>query len=301
MGIMKKQYALYILLLAVAGSFLACSEDDLNPTSVITTGEKVKNDFDRWLEANYVNPYNITFKYRYEEIESDLNYYTVPADYAQAVELAHIVKYVCVEAYDEVAGFDFTRAYFPKEFFLIGEWEYKNNGTFILGTAEGGKKVLLSGVNYLDQYKNSIASLNHYYLKTIHHEFTHIMNQTKEMPTAYQFITGSDYVADLWNESPYNAGYLSRGFISAYAQMEYTEDFAEMLSMYVCYPASQWQAWMDEAGTEGASLIDAKLTLVRQYMADSWNIDLDELRDCIQRRSADLEAGKIDLNDLTLK
>ena len=143
--------------------------------------------------------------------------------------------------------------------------------------------------------------MNHYYLKTIHHEFTHIMNQTKEMPTAYQFITGSDYVADLWSESPYNAGYLSRGFISAYAQMEYTEDFAEMLSMYVCYPASQWQAWMNEAGSAGASLIDAKLTLVKQYMADSWNIDVDKLRDSIQRRSADLEAGKIDLNDLTLK
>lgn len=298
---MKKHYAIYALLLAAAGSFISCSEEELNPTSVITTGEKVENDFDRWLVANYVNPYNIAFKYRYEEIESDLNYYTVPAEYLQAVQLAHIVKYVCVEAYDEVGGIDFTRAYFPKEFFLIGEWEYRNNGTFILGTAEGGKKVLLSGVNYLNQYKNNIASLNHYYLKTIHHEFTHIMNQTKELPTAYQFVTGNDYVADLWSESPYNSGYLSRGFISAYSQMEYTEDFAEMLSMYVCYPASQWQAWMDEAGTEGASLIDAKLTLVRQYMADSWNIDLDELRDCIQRRSADLEAGKIDLNDLTLK
>ncbi|MCR6506161.1 MULTISPECIES: putative zinc-binding metallopeptidase [Bacteroides] len=299
---MKKHYTLYALLICMlAGAFTSCSEDDLNPASVITTGEKVENDFDRWLVANYVNPYNIAFKYRYEEMESDLNYYTVPAEYEQAVQLAHIVKYICVEAYDEVAGINFTRAYFPKEFFLIGEWEYKNNGTFILGTAEGGKKVLLAGVNYLNQYKNSIASLNHYYLKTIHHEFTHIMNQTKEMPTAYQFITGNSYVADKWSESPYNAGYLKRGFISSYAQMEHGEDFAEMLSLYVCYPASQWQAWMDEAGEEGASLINSKLTLVKQYMADSWNIDLDRLRSSIQRRSADLEAGRIDLNDLTLK
>lgn len=299
---MKKYYVLYIMLMmAATGVFSSCSEDDLNPTSVITMGERVENDFDRWLEANYVNPYNIAFKYRYEEMESDLNYYTIPAELSQSVQLAHIVKYICMEAYDEVGGIDFTRAYFPKEFFLIGEWEYKNNGTYILGTAEGGKKVLLAGVNYLDRYKNSIASLNHYYLKTIHHEFTHILNQTKEMPTAYQFITGTDYVADKWSESPYNAGYLRRGFISAYSQMEYTEDFAEMLSMYVCYPASQWQAWMKEAGENGASLINSKLTLVKQYMADSWNIDLDKLRDSIQRRSADLEAGKIDLYDLTLK
>lgn len=299
---MKKYRFLYTLLaLALAGSWSSCSEDELSPTSVITMGERVKNDFDYWLEANYVNPYNIAFKYRYEEIESDLNYYTVPADYNQAVELAHIVKYICIEAYDEVGGIEFTRTYFPKEFFLIGEWEYRNNGTFILGTAEGGKKILLSGVNYLDRYKNNINNLTHYYLKTIHHEFTHILNQTKELPTAYQYITGTTYVADLWSESPYDSGYLPRGYISAYSQMEYTEDFAEMLSMYVCYSEQQWQAWMEAAGEEGASLIESKLTLVKQYMKDSWGIDIDTLRDSIQRRSADLAAGKIDLMDLTIK
>lgn len=299
---MKRYHILFALLMfSMAGFFASCSEDELNPDSVITAGERVENDFDKWLKANYVNPYNIAFKYRYEEMESDLNYYTVPAEMSQAIQLAHIVKYICIEAYDEVGGINFTRAYFPKEFFLIGEWEYKNNGTFILGTAEGGKKVLLAGVNYLDQYKNSIASLTYYYLKTIHHEFTHILNQTKEMPTAYQYVTGNTYVADLWSESPYNVGYLERGYISAYSQAEYGEDFAEMMSMYICYPASQWQEWIEQAGSEGASLIDSKLLLVKQYMSESWGIDLDKLRDSIQRRAADLEAGKIDLYDLTLK
>lgn len=305
MNMKMKKYPILYALLALATTCFglsACSEDDLDPESVITvSGQRVENDFDRWLTANYVLPYNIAFKYRYEEIESDLNYYTVPADYDQAVELAHIVKYICIEAYDEVGGIDFTRAYFPKEFFLIGTWEYRNNGTFILGTAEGGRKILLAGVNFLDQYKNNINSLTHYYLKTIHHEFTHILNQTKEMPTGYQFITGETYVAGLWSDSPYNVGYLTRGYISAYSQMEYSEDFAEMLSMYVCYPESQWQAWMEEAGDEGAELINSKLTYVKQYMLNSWNIDIDTLRDVIQRRAADLEAGKIDLMDLTLK
>ena len=59
---MKKHYTLYALLICMlAGAFTSCSEDDLNPASVITTGEKVENDFDRWLVANYVNPYNIAF------------------------------------------------------------------------------------------------------------------------------------------------------------------------------------------------------------------------------------------------
>jgi len=40
-----------------------------------------QNDFDKWLDANFVYPYNIEFKYRYENNETDLDYYSVPADY----------------------------------------------------------------------------------------------------------------------------------------------------------------------------------------------------------------------------
>lgn len=300
-----------LMLAAFAFGGVSCSDDnELDSESRIVVTTRLENDFDRWLEANYVNPYNISFKYRYEEIESDLNYYTVPAELNQAIQMAHIVKYICMETYDEVAGPDFTRAYFPKEFFLIGEWEYRNNGSFILGTAENGKKILLSGINYLDTYKSSIESLTYYYLKTIHHEFTHILNQTKEMPVDFQYVTGADYVADNWSESPYNGTdentgawnnyYYSRGFISAYAQMEYAEDFAEMLSIYICYPESNWQSILEQAG-DSAPLLETKLSIVRNYMQDSWGIDIDQLRDVIQRREADLEAGKIDLMDLTVK
>ena len=58
----------------------SCEKDKIEDQSVITVDNYHKNEFDKWLEANYVNPYNISFKYRYEEIESDYDYYTVPAD-----------------------------------------------------------------------------------------------------------------------------------------------------------------------------------------------------------------------------
>ena len=87
-------------------------------------------------------------------------------------------------------------------FFTIGEWEYKNNGTFILGTAEGGRKILLSGINYLDQYIENDQMLNHYYFKTIHHEFTHILNKTKAIPTENQLVTVNGYVADIGVKNP---------------------------------------------------------------------------------------------------
>lgn len=297
-----KKYLLYALLAVSTGTALvSCSEDDLNAESVITIDKKQANDFDKWLTANFVNPYNLEFKYRYEYKETDADYYTIPAELNQAIEMAHLVKYLCLESYDEVAGIDFTRNHFPKMIFTIGEWEYRNNGTIILGTAESGKKILLTGVNYLDTYKSSPAALNHYYFKTIHHEFTHILNQTKEYSAEFKLITGNSYVADSWSKEPFNVGYLERGFISDYAQHSDTEDFAEMMSLYVTNSKEQWDEWVAEAGENGAPLLQAKLDIVKSYMKDSWGIDMDKLRDTILRRQADLAAGKVDLTDISVK
>ncbi|MDD5891401.1 MAG: putative zinc-binding metallopeptidase [Bacteroidales bacterium] len=298
-----KKYIAYFSAIVLSAMFIsACQEDPLSPESVITVETVPQNDFDKWLDANFVDPYNIDFKYRYEMNESDLNYYTVPAAYDEAIIMAHLVKYLCIDTYDEVAGIDFTRNYFPKMFFLIGEWEYRNNGTFILGTAEGGKKILLSGINYLNDVLDMGAdALNHYYIKTIHHEFTHILNQTKDFSTEFGQITGSGYVADSWSEAPYNTEYLKNGFISSYAQHSDTEDFAEMLSIYVTNPQSYWDEQLKTAGNTSAELITSKLDLVRDYMKTAWSIDIDELRSTILRRQNDVIKGKIDLEDLTIK
>ena len=133
---MKKNILFILPAVLMALGLTSCEKDEIKSESVISVDNYIPNEFDLWLEENYRNPYNIDFKYRYEEIESDLNYYTVPATYEASVKMAHLVKYLCVETYNEVAGIEFTRSQFPKMFFLIGEWEYRNNGSFILGTAE---------------------------------------------------------------------------------------------------------------------------------------------------------------------
>lgn len=296
---MKKAFIYFGIVLAGIAAASSCEKDTLDPTSVITADQYVKNDFDKWLDRHYVAPYNIEFKYRYESNESDLNYYTIPADYNCSVMLAHLVEYLCIEAYNEVAGKEFTRQYFPKEFFLIGEWQYKNNGTYILGTAESGKKILLAGVNYLEASLGSAANMNGRYFKTIHHEFTHIMNQTRDYPAGFREVTGTTYVADSWSSSPYNSGYLTRGYISSYAQHSSGEDFAELVSLYIINTPEWWANQLEAAGTEGADLITTKLDFVRSYMTDTFKIDIDELRDCILRRQQDVIDGKVELTDLT--
>ena len=290
-------------MMAVALSLMlsSCEKDELSSESVIKVSEYEENDFDKWLRVNYLNPYNIDFIYRYEFIESDMNYYTVPADMESSIMMAHLVKYLCIESYDEVANIAFTRKFFPKMFFLIGEFEYRNNGTMILGTAENGKKILLSGLNYLKQLVNDIESLNFYYIKTIHHEFVHILNQTIDFSADYQLITGKGYVADSWSESPYDTGYLQRGFISAYSQMNADEDFAEMMSTYITNSEEWWNERMEEAGETGRLYLTKKLDMVRSYLADEFDIDLDELRSTLMRRQKDIQDGKIDLTSVEIK
>jgi len=351
---MKKSivYLLSGLMLAGSLTLVSCQDDKLSAESVLTGsltgGEAPENAFDQWLEQNFLLPYNIRFKYRYEDIETDISYYNVPADFWGAVQMAHLLKYICIDSYDEVAGIDFTRRNFPKEFYCVGTWEFKNNGSYVLATAAGSKKVLLGGLNYMEDFKTDIQKLTKNYFKTIHHEFTHILNQSKDIPTAFRFITGTSYVADSWSEYPYNRGALARGYISNYAQEEYTEDFAEMMAIYICYPPERWEEWMTQEqyygyaksdvnrteiclgcaddgisfeegksyttswsgssteyiltrkGVTDRESIESKLLIIRQYMQDYWNIDIDELRACIQRRSADIAAGRIDLKDLTI-
>ena len=334
---MKKVYTILSALAALL-LLVSCQEKALNPESVITVDNRTQNDFDKWLEANYVNPYNIVVKYRYEMNESDFTYYTIPADYDCSIVLAHLVKYLCIDSYDEVAGVRFTQKYFPKEFFYIGEWEYRNNNTYILGTAEGGKKILLSGVNYIPSvlaggyqgHNDPAEALNHFYIKTIHHEFTHILNQTKDFSAEFTQVTPTDYVTDSWNTSDYGTYYRQRGFVSTYAQHSDREDFAEVMSMYVTNSEETFQAWLDLASREitademdpkknashyaelhnsfptlkagdhfpGKERLLAKLELVKKYMQDTFGIDLDDLRAAVLRRQAEVMAGKVDLTSL---
>ncbi|MBR6933241.1 MAG: putative zinc-binding metallopeptidase [Bacteroidales bacterium] len=297
---MKRSLLHIAIILGALAAASSCVKDTLSETSVITVSETKKNDFDKWLEANFLLPYNIDFKYRFEMNESDMNYFTIPADYEYSIVMAHLVKYLCVETYDEVAGITFTRSYFPKMFFLTGEWEYRNNGTIILGTAEGGKKIFLAGVNLLPQYMHTAEDLNHYYIKTIHHEFTHILNQTVDFPVDFSMITGTGYVADSWSDAPYNREFLQNGFITDYAQHSDTEDFAEMLSEYITHDQKWWDEQIGKAGEKG-HLINAKLDIVRTYMQDSFNIDIDVLRATVLRRQEDVFKGFVDLHSIDIK
>src|SRR5690606_29879478 len=133
-------------------------------------------------EKNYTEPYNIGLIYKYVDGESDMNYNLSPASYESSLRMTVLFKYLGIEPYDKITGStDFIRAYFPKVLSYIGSPAYRNNGTMVLGTAEGGRKITMYNLNDLVNVEDDdIDFLNYYYFHTIHHEFAHILNQTRD-------------------------------------------------------------------------------------------------------------------------
>jgi len=282
---------------ATLASLSSCSEDSLDDTTVVKDSTRPKTAFDQWLHRHYVETYNISLKYRLEDMETDFTYTLAPADLQNSVRLAHIVLHTWLQAYDEVAGIDFTRQLAPKLCQFVGSPAFETDNRFMMGQAEGGMKITLFDVNEL---KLTRSFLNNSYFQSIHHEFTHILTQTKDYDTDFQKISEGRYEPASWYASGKTETYaLERGFISTYAMKEYNEDFAETLAFYLVYTPEEWQQKMTTAGTDGSAIIAQKLQMIRSYMQTTWNIDIDALRTVIQRRMDEIVNGTIDLDNLT--
>lgn len=307
---MKRNIVYGLLALAVSLLFASCNQDtDIDYKNSIFTeeNEPEKSAFDEWVIGNYTNPYNILLKYRMEDKESDMTHILVPATYEKSVVLAKIVKYVWLEAYDEATGNpNFLRHYVPKILHFVGSPAYEDNGTMVVGTAEGGMKITLYNVNDIDPAHIDIDLLNEYYFHTMHHEFAHILHQTKNFDPAFERITENSYVGSDWyiKTDPITGISSSRsdedawleGFVTAYAMSEPREDFVENISIYVTNTEAYWNNMLANAGETGRAIILRKFDIVYNYMLQTWNIDLKKLREIVLRRQNEIAKGEVDLS-----
>lgn len=285
------------LALALVALGWSCSEDELDSKSIFDTSIPQRNELDTWVLENYTKPYNIDFKYKYEDNESDMDYNVTPAEYGSSVALAKLVKFLWVDAYEELAGPDFIRTYCPKVMCLVGSPEYeKSGGSMVLGTAEGGLKITLFNVNALDPKNPNINVLNEWYFKTMHHEFAHILHQKKNYPTDFNLLSAGKYQGAGWINLEADADAFKLGFVSRYASSEVQEDFVEILAVYVTYSTIAWNNILKTAGKTGSEIILQKLEMVTDYLSDSWDIDINELRRIVLERQGKI--GTLDLENV---
>ncbi|WP_406628421.1 putative zinc-binding metallopeptidase [Ornithobacterium rhinotracheale] len=287
------------LMLALSVFFASCGKDEVNTNEDVVVFDKgYKSDFDKYLESIYTEPYNVRFVYKWDDKSVDQSYQLVPVKYENAVKMANLVKYLCLDAYEQVAPKGFLRTYFPKNITLIGSAGYRNNGTMILGLADSGVKITLFDINNLNT--KNVEALYARYFRTIFHEFSHIMHQTTDYPKEFRTISEKDYVGDSWNNAwKDEVSSLSRGFVSDYSSKEPNEDFVELLAHYVTFSPDRWEEMLNNAGDEGKAKLEKKMYIVKTYMKNVWKIDLDKLRNEVLSRATNLD--NVDLDKIKIK
>ncbi len=281
----------YLLFTALLLLIIACSEEQIDTSKSLINLEKKdqkESKFDTYLYKIYTKPYNIEYHYRLTDKDKNMKYTTTPASLEKSIEMANLIKYMCLDAYDKVAPKGFLRANFPKKITIVGSPAFDDNGNIVGGTAEGGLKIILYDVNAMDV--NNLDILFTDYLRVIYHEFSHILHQKVDYSKTFKDISSQDYLGGSWPSSCGKDEVFQKGFVSCYARSDYNEDFVETLAYYLTYNDTQWNSLLEKAKEGGGNAkINSKLQIIKKYMLEVWKIDVDALRNEIQTRANNLK------------
>lgn len=250
-----------------------------------------KGPIDNWIYTNLTKPFNISVKYKWDQFELELNKNLVPPKEEKIVPVMEAVKKVWIDTYIAEAGDVFMRTYCPKFFVLCGSASWNTDGTITLGTAEGGRKIVLYVLNdfrtkEMPGYTSSDSLTIKQMFHTIEHEFGHILHQNVLYPEDFKRITPGFYTAN-WNNVSDNAARRD-GFVTAYSMSAPDEDFVEMISMMLTEGKAGFDRIVNSipAGSSqnGTSQADAvaklrkKESMVVAYYKDVWGIDFYRLQ-----------------------
>ena len=248
------------LLLAVA----SCGKEDDLTESIFDTSKPAVDptqstyEFDQWLYDNFGKPYNVEIQYKFNLPASDYSFQLAPAEYKRSQLLAQFIKYLFYDVYTKYAGEDFMKQYGPRIFHFIGSSGYSpRTGTEVLGLASGGVKITLYNVNEMKGYSENMSYsaadmevLNEKYFHTMHHEFSHIMHQTKTYPVTFGQVTSGTYDPIDWHERDSVSSH-QMGYVTHYASSATYEDFVETLSCIITDNDYRWMMRIISASAAG--------------------------------------------------
>jgi len=279
------KYIIGILMFA----FVACSEEEFVPNETLLGlggDEQTSSEVDQWIYNNLTKPYNIDVKYKWDQAELDKNKTLVPINEDLVVPVMEMIKKIWIDTYVDLAGSSFICQLAPKRFVLVGSPSYNAGGTYTAGEAEGGRKITIYRLNW---YKNSgdkaeFKDLIQTIMKTVHHEFAHIMHQTIMYPTEFKSITPEGYLS-AWNNTT-DAEAIKLGFVSTYARSNSNEDFVEMIARIAVYGPEWFEDRVAQAAAvyadptqnvgmtyDPVEVLRLKESYVVNYLKDIWGIN----------------------------
>lgn len=251
----------------------------------------VPGAIDKWIYDSLTVPYNIGAKYKWDQSELPFDKTLVPPKEEKVVPVLSAIKKAWINVYVEEAGIPFFKKISPKFFDLVGSPAFER-GAILLGTAEGGRKVILYNLNnfrikgmtgYVPSDTDVVIQMFH----VIHHEYSHILDQNIKVPVEFSQSSASSYTSDWLNVTEQEA--LNEGFISQYSISGKEDDWAEMVSLMLV----EGKPWFDNrvnsityTGTTPngttAAIAQARLrqkeAVVVSYFKQAWNIDFYSLQ-----------------------
>lgn len=239
-------------------------------------------ELDKWIQANLTDPFNIQVVYRFDRNLTDPSRNVSPANISSVRPMMQLMMTTFMDPYINVGGLPFAKEYFPKQWVLFGSHSYNTDGSIILGTMSNARTMTLYGANVIDTTNGSSMER---LMRTVHHEFTHSINQRIPIPPAFESVTPADYDPNWVSKS--EAAQRDLGFISPYASSSYTEDFAEMLAHIVALGPVWYNNFLSAASATGRAKIQAKEAILREYMLNNFGVDVTALQTQVRKQLKD--------------
>jgi substrate import-associated zinc metallohydrolase lipoprotein len=271
-------FVLSLLISISAFSLNSCSKEETLPDDPILGlggDDWYPTPLDEYLYENFVLPYNIEVKYKWDPYQVNFNRTLVPASEEKVIPVMETVKKVWLDPYEKTGGSGFLKRHQILKYVLVGSPEYQDNGTIVLGTAEGGNKIVLFAVNsYSHQNESEVKTMMH----TIHHEYAHILHQSAAIPQSWRGLSDEWYTATWYNTTDEQAN--SQGLITAYAKASMEEDFVETISFLLVHGQNAYDS-IALANPEQYAVFKKKEELIVSYYSDL-NINFRDLQNHVQ-------------------
>ncbi|GBU07765.1 hypothetical protein AwDysgo_10960 [Bacteroidales bacterium] len=283
-----------MLSLAIAlssfGIFLSCSDDKLSDSILVKPVED-NSATGIYIKKNFTEPFQMVVGYKWNFSEADMSKELVPPREEFVVPVLDIITQCWISPYQVADAsskgkFNF-KYYIPKQLQLIGSPAVNTDGTITLGTAEGGKKIVLYWINEFD--KSDPDKMN-WYFHVMHHEFAHILHQNKEIPIGFQNISKGKYLSAWQTVSTKTAN--EKGFITPYSMSDYHEDFVEIVATMLTKDKAAWDKILADFPASGKEDLLTKTNYMINYFKDTWNIDIYDLQKLIADKITEISNSK---------